>query len=141
MRLCTTAVVFATLQLMSAGSGTAQDRIIHETPADTVHDMLLTPAGEFEMGVHHEDGPLSWDNARPVHTVDTDAFYVDRLAVTTGHFQAWGAELPIASDTRSSEPLPSVTGVTWFEARDYCEWAGLRLPTEAKCYVARPKSA
>lgn len=25
-----------------------------------------------------------------------------------------------------------MVGVTWFEAREYCAWAGLRLPTEAQ---------
>ena len=132
VRLCTTAVVFATVQLMSAGSGTAQDRISHETPAGTHHDMLLVPAGEFEMGVHLEGGPPRWDHARPVHTVYLDAFYIDKLEVTTQMYRASGATVPDVADTSDSDPPPSVIGVSWFEAVDYCEWAGLRLPTEAE---------
>ena len=43
------------------------------TPVSGVSDMVLIPAGDFEMGSNN-----GFDNERPVHTVYVDAFYMDK---------------------------------------------------------------
>ena len=50
--------------------GPAQE-IIWETDSA---EMVLVPAGSFEMGDHFNEG---FENERPVHMVELDAFYMD----------------------------------------------------------------
>ena len=47
-------------------------------------EMVLIPAGSFEMGDHFGEGH---DDERPVHTVELDAFYMDIHEVTVGQFK------------------------------------------------------
>ena len=46
-------------------------------------EMVLIPAGSFEMGDHHDN----MSNALPVHTVELDEFYMDVNEVTVGQFK------------------------------------------------------
>ena len=46
-------------------------------------EMVLIPAGSFEMGDHHDN----MSSALPVHTVELDAFYMDVHEVTVGQFR------------------------------------------------------
>ena len=95
-------------------------------------EMVLIPAGEFQMGSN--DG---LDDEKPVHTVYLDAFYMDKYEVTNalyGKFMdATGHKAPgFWNFSDYNAPDHPVVGVTWDEARLYCEWAGKRLPTEAE---------
>ncbi len=72
------------------------------------------------------------------HEVYVSAFQIDRTEVTVERYRVCVgngvcSELPYAAGgTRFDSPdLPAVL-VTWFEARQFCEWAGGRLPTEAE---------
>ena len=47
-------------------------------------DMVLIPAGEFQMGNESEKAN---DREKPVHTVYVDAFYMDKYPVTNKQFQ------------------------------------------------------
>ena len=51
-------------------------------------EMVLIPAGNFEMGDHLDN----MGNALPVHTVELDAFYMDRYEVTVGQFKKFVRE-------------------------------------------------
>ena len=101
--------------------------------------MVYVPEGSFEMG-----SITGSDNEKPIHEVFLEAFYIDRLEVSNSQYErcvnAGQCDPPIdtSSVTRSryygnfSYINYPVINVSWYNARDYCIWAGGRLPTEAE---------
>ena len=105
--------------------------------------MSLVPAGPFEMGSN--DGAA--DEA-PVHTVTLDSFYIDQFEVTNAQYaecldagfcqpttdttafaSSYSRRIYYGSSEYADYP---VIYATWYEAQEYCEWRGARLPTEAE---------
>ncbi|MGE0372962.1 MAG: formylglycine-generating enzyme family protein [Gammaproteobacteria bacterium] len=94
--------------------------------------MVRIPSGEFRMGSNDR---LSDEG--PQHTVRLGAYLIDKYEVTNLQYQAFieatGRRAPddfvnrAAPRGKADHP---VSFVTWFDARDYCAWAGKRLPTE-----------
>ncbi len=90
------------------------------------------PAGEFIMGKGAE-------GASPRHVIYLDAYWMDRVEVTNAMYKgcvvAKACALPagdnIAYDQWAYRNHP-ITYITWFQAAEYCQWAGRRLPTEAE---------
>jgi formylglycine-generating enzyme required for sulfatase activity len=102
------------------------------TPAGTEHVQVFVPAGGFQMGA--STGP---DNERPLHEVALDAFYIDKYEVTNTQYVAYveatGFEKPqFIREEAFNQPNQPVVGIPWSYARNYCEWAGLQLPSEAQ---------
>jgi len=104
--------------------------------------MVLIPGGTFMMGSNNGQGI-----AAPRHPVSLDAFYMDihevsnreyeKFCMAAGHKfpEFWGMEIYKSGPDYPDHP---VVGVSNFDARQYAEWAGKRLPTEAEWeYAAR----
>ena len=81
----------------------------------------------------------------PQRSVFVSAFYMDVTEVTNAQYQVCVGDgrcsLPASGSGRYSRSnyyeAPQfanypVVWVSWFDARDYCTWAGKRLPTEAE---------
>jgi formylglycine-generating enzyme required for sulfatase activity len=108
----------------------AQGRAVAESNGKDGAPLVLVPAGNFVMGD---------DESWPKHPLYLDAYYIDRLEVTTARYakflSATGSNnLPDGWDEvagEHSEEMP-VIGVSWNDANAYCHWAGRRLPTEAE---------
>jgi len=94
--------------------------------------MVLIPAGEFIMGT---DNRLPDEG--PQHSVYLDAFYIDKYEVTNLQYKKFIDDTKHKSPRHfSNRTYPEgkadhpVTYVNWYDATDYCEWAGKRLPTD-----------
>lgn len=115
--------------------------------------MMLVPAGEFTMG--SEDGS---EDEKPSQVMYLNDFYMDKFEVTNklysdcvaanaclppkyislqgpyNYYNGWKlADFSIIAyySSKEYENYP-VVYVDWNMARNYCEWRGARLPTEAE---------
>lgn len=104
-------------------------------------NMAFVPEGLFVMGA--DPGEIDSESL-PEHTVALSAYCIDLLEVTNADWKdcvARGActePSRIRSNTRSDYYTDSsynsypVMYINWYQASDYCEWKGKRLPTEAE---------
>ena len=142
----------ATLPASSETATAEPGQVASETTRVSLADSMVqvyVPAGEFLMGSTDPQAKTSEDGGRaypeiPQHTVSLDEYWIDKYEVTNGQYaicvEAGACQPPYktSSDTRPSyygDPEFAdypVIWVKWFMAREYCEWAGRRLPTEAE---------
>jgi formylglycine-generating enzyme required for sulfatase activity len=100
--------------------------------------LVSIPGGWFLMG-----STSGQDCERPVHRIWVDAFLLAATQVTNSEYErflrATGSQAPpFWNDANFNHPQQPVTGVSWFEADNYCQWLaaqtgrGYRLPSEAE---------
>lgn len=100
--------------------------------------MAYVPEGVFPMG--NDRGSV---DERPIHSVNVEAFYMDKFEVTNGLYKACVKAGVCQSVKKNSATRASyydnprhirfpVIFVNWNMAQTYCEWRGARLPTEAE---------
>ena len=105
-----------------------------------MQSLVPIPAGEFQMG---SSAPRAPSNEKPLHPVRVSAFEMAVCAVTVEDYQlflsATGGDLPRSWQRKGfRDPLQPVVGVSWFEAKAYCDWLTtshgqpFHLPTEAQ---------
>ena len=100
--------------------------------------LITIPEGWFLMG-----SGTGQDCERPVHRVRIDSFSLAATQVSNAEYacflRATQAQAPpFWTDANFNHPRQPVTAVSWFEAKQYCEWLaehtgrGYRLPTEGE---------
>jgi formylglycine-generating enzyme required for sulfatase activity len=84
--------------------------------------MVLVPSGRY---------PVGGSARRPRQAVALDSFYIDSTEVTIAAYQRYLDSTRATAPWRGS-PAPDwpATGILWNEAQRFCEWRGIRLPTE-----------
>ena len=104
--------------------------------------MVSIPAGSFQMG--RDDAS---DSEKPAHPVQVPSFFIDATEVTNEQYSDFvrqkNRNAPshwIDGNFPPGEGVFPVNNVSWYDARDYCEWRGKRLPSEEEWeYAARGK--
>ncbi len=99
--------------------------------------LVFVRAGSFLMGAEDQEAT---GEMRPIHAVALSAYFIGKYELTNEKFAAFvkaTKRVTVAEKqggkTWKGEPADHpVVNVSWEEARDYCAWASLRLPTEAE---------
>ena len=88
---------------------------------------VYVPAGEFIMGDDEGDS-----DEKPQHRVYVDAFYIGTYPVTNAEYKRYMDDVGRAFEVPAGKADHPVANVSWYQARDYAQWAGMRLLSEAE---------
>ena len=128
-----------------AVAGGYADRVIHEK---TGIEMIFIPSGDFTMG---SNDPASAGAMRPARSVTVRApFYMGKTEVTNAQYRRFLADSGYdgkddtdgdydlylrhfrGKSTMSTEDDYPIVWVSWKNAKAFCDWAGLSIPSEAQ---------
>lgn len=103
-----------------------------DCPESIPAEMACVPGGPFIYGSNNPQ----WPDEHPEATVEISTFLIDRKEVTTKQYrectEAGACKKVISNYLHMRDgDMPQVK-VSWYDARDYCNWKGKRLPTEAE---------
>jgi len=93
--------------------------------------LVYVPGGEYALGESSDR-----------HRVILSPFWIGKYPVTNEQYGRFLEENTDAGkprhwdDKRFNQPRQPVVGVSWDEAKAYCAWAGLQLPSEAQWEAA-----
>ncbi|HEU4905372.1 MAG TPA: SUMF1/EgtB/PvdO family nonheme iron enzyme [Solirubrobacterales bacterium] len=120
---------------------------------------IRVPGAQYEIGAPGLEHGFAYDNERPRHVVELDAFEIDGWPVTNGEYAQFvaetGGEPPLYWERDGAggwidtamgrrEPIAPeapVIHVSWHEADGFARWAGKRLPSEREWEAAARSAA
>lgn len=97
--------------------------------------MVWVPGGTLQMGSELDE------SESPVHEVPVKGFWIYKYPITQEQFgkamkafrESGGAlNRPSQWKMGDANAQRAVAGIQWADAQKYCQWAGVRLPTEAE---------
>ncbi len=139
-----TLIVIAAICISYLNNGYSQEALASFTDCDECPEMIVIPAGSFQMGSLSAAGSSGEFEELPRHTVEIKAFSLGRYEITQ---KQWLAVMGNNPSVNQGPRLP-VENISWEDAQDFVhklsEKTGkqYRLPTEAEWeFAARAGSS
>ncbi len=98
-------------------------------------DWVEIPAGEFLMGSDPQKDDKAYNAEKPQHRLTLPTFWITRVPVTVAQFAAFvdatGHKMSGIMKVKNQANHP-VVNVSRHDAKAFCRWAGVQLPSEAE---------
>ncbi|MFB6374636.1 MAG: formylglycine-generating enzyme family protein [Bradymonadaceae bacterium] len=133
------------------GAAAQGDEKHPRAPEINFEELVDYPKATYVRGVPYQEVSRYGDpwnvDQQPTNTVKVDGFFLEKHEVTVREFALFLTHAAGDLHYHDDQPIDRVDGgyrpkkgtakqpirqVTWWAARDYCRWAGMRLPTESE---------